>query len=324
MLVDPWIITLFVLYAVSAVLLLVALYTGFTINRHWQPDTYTAGQLHLEHRNLLASVVLQFMLLLQLFILLTFIYVVNIHLPQVVAGAMCAQGILQLNPLGMPALLLKWVGLIIYFTMWATNFLDQREPRNPLTPGKYRLLPLVTLLFVADAVLTIYFFSGVRADVVATCCSMDFSYSALPEAGGSATDGRLWAVGYLIWAALQLGAVLRFRDRNRVWLPPGALVTGLLFIPAMRHYFVRFIYEMPAHHCLFDIFWGEYYYAGYLLFGGLTLYAAAVLFLAVLQISAPKLHESTTKPGLRAKQSAVAGLGLIIVLPVFYWLKWYL
>ena len=93
-------------------------------------------------------------------------------------------------------------------------------------------------------------------------------------------------------------------------------------IIVLKYHFVKFIYGMPSHNCLFDIFWSEYYFAGYLIFGTLAVHLISLLMLLLLQFVKNKL--ANDRPHLQRKLKWISAGSLIVHILILslYWLNW--
>lgn len=321
---DLWIITLFMIYGASAFLLLGALPAAMHILRYWEREASTERQLLLERKNYLVSVALQYALFFQIILLIFFLQLVNVHLPGLIRGAMCAAGTLSVNAYGYWALYVKIAAVFIYLAFLFINALDQSETGFPLTPNKYTLFFASILIFGFDITVTVLFIAGIKPDIIAACCSVNFTLSASGTIVGAAFLDYLkpaLALFYTLGLALPF-FIFRLRGRRLYLLL--ALVPFFVFadIIVLKYHFVKFIYGMPAHNCLFDIFWGEYHFAGYLIFGTLALFLGGLLMLLLLK--AVQTKHLSQKPSLERKLkwlSAGSLIGHLSVLSV-YWLHW--
>ena len=321
---DLWVISLLILYGASGFLLLWALPAGIQIIHGWNFSSSSEKQLYLERKNYLVSALLQYALFFQIILLLFFLQLVNTHLPGLIKGAMCAAGTLSVNVYGYPALYIKIASVFIYLSFLFVNHLDQSETDFPLTPKKFYLLFVSVLIFVLDVYVTVSYFAGIKPDVIAACCSVNLSSNSAGVISVplfSEYVQQALALFYVLGVTLVF-LLLRLRTRLLyliLFITPVFVFADIL---ALKYHFVKFIYGMPAHTCLFDIFWGEYYFAGYLIFGTLATYLAGVLLLILLKMM-QAIHLAE-RPHLERKLKwlAVGGLvGHLLILSL-YWLYW--
>ncbi|WP_027000688.1 hypothetical protein [Eisenibacter elegans] len=302
--------------------------------RFWSWKANDERQLRLEQQNYLIGTVVAWVMVFQLVALLIFLYTTNHYLPQVIKGAMCATGALQANVYGYPALYVKIGGLFWYVVFLFLQKLDNQHPYYPLTPYKYWVLLPVMLWVWADIVLSVNYFYGITPDVITTCCSVDFSASkGVGNMGDVAHNSlierglQLFYTGFLL---LSIGHIaLGYLGRSaRPWvLLAQTLVTWLwlaLALWVLKQHYVKYIYGILTHHCLFDIFWFKYNGIGYLLWLG---YFGAGLGYALLAIYAWLPMHLQTKLPLSPKPriwewGAYLGLCLAFLIPLAYAWLW--
>lgn len=324
MLVDLQVISLLLMYGISAFLLLTALPSALKILRHWNIQSTSDGQLTLERKHALISVLMQYAVFIQLLLLLFFLHLVNNHLPQVLEGAMCASGSLSVNAFGYPALYLKIVASVVYVVFLFLNYLDQSEVKFPFTPAKYVLFLVVMLIFSADLYVSLRYILAIEPDIIATCCSSNFGFNPGTDAFTQNTSAGIivYVISFYVLSMLLMVGLGFARGRVIYILPILSMVFIFVDLTALKFHFVKFIYEMPSHNCLFDIFWAEYYYAGYLIFGSLAVHFLALLLAAVLQFTRALLSTNRAALARRLKWISAAALFFHVALLSVYWLKW--
>lgn len=324
MLADLQIFSFCILYGVSFVLLIGALPTAIQILRSWNIANTTELQIHLERRNALVSVLMQYAIMIQLLLLFFFLYLVNVYLPQMLEGAMCASGVLNLHPFGYPALQLKIGAGVAYAVFLFLNYLDQSEISFPFTPIKMWLYLLIVLLFLADFYISLRFFAAIEPDIIATCCSSNFAQFSSDAAFLESMPAYLsiYLISFYILGAILIFGVRLFSNRFFYLLLAMSVCFIYIDLIVLKFHFVKFIYEMPAHNCLFDIFWSEYYYAGYFIFGSLSIYFLCLLLLTVYNYVQRSLKKQREALALRLKWISTGALSFHVVLLSFYWLKW--
>ncbi len=321
---DLWIISLFILYGACGFLLLWALPAGIKIIRNWDFTSSTEGQLLLERKNYFVSALLQYALFFQIILLLFFLQLANVHLPGLIKGAMCAAGTLGVNAYGYTALYVKIAAVFIYLSFLFINYLDQSETNAPLTPQKYYLLFVAVLVFGFDLYVTVLYFAGIKPDIIAACCSVNFDINSAGIISAQTATQYLKPAMAIFYGLGLLIPFLMIRLRGRIIYLLVFLSAIFVYADmiALKYHFVKFIYGMPSHNCLFDIFWSEYYFAGYLIFGTLAAYLAGVLFLTLLKMV--QVKHLAKKPFLERKLKWIATVGLIghLLILNLYWLYW--
>ncbi len=284
MLLNPAILALLLVSLIDTLMVLLASVFAIQVLRHWDIDSGSERQLHLERRTYLISTLLIWAFAFELLSLLLFIYNVESLSGQFV-GAMCATGVLNVNEWGWPTLFLK-IGVFFFGALWLTlNYLDNRGYDYPLIRYKYALLLLALPLMVTELLVQGAYFLGMDPQVITSCCGTLFSADAegvAAEVSGLAPDRAL--------ILLMLSAVMLFSSglwvllrRRGGWLL--SLSGGLAFVVALVgivSFLALYIYEHPHHHCPFCILKSGYDYIGYLLYLPLFLGAALALSTGVV------------------------------------------
>ncbi len=311
---HPPVMVLLLIAAVSAAAMLWSGVFAFGLLRHWNPALGTRQQIDLERRTQLVATVLAQVLVLQGFALLVMVYNADRTAPLLV-GAMCAFGSFNASVYGFPALYAK-LGLFFAAGTWlALHRVDLLAHDYPLTRRKYALLlTLVLPLALADAGLTLAYFTDLQPDTLTSCCGSAFH----PERPGlaaeaSSVDPRaaLWALGIGLAIALGTGLMARYR----AWLAVGyAAVSVAFFVVALVAVVAAvsvYVYESPHHHCPFCILKREYGYFGFALYIPLFGGASAGLASGVLSLRAPPSLQRLL-PGhvARLRQGSMAGFVL--------------
>jgi hypothetical protein len=265
---------------VSAATLGWAAMFGLQVVRHWDIDSGSRRQIEMEKRTYLVTTLVKLVLVLELASLILF--VVNADaMASLFTGAMCAVGTLNNNAYGFPALLLK-LGVFFGAAVWLiVNRADEMGRDYPLTRHKYWLLIALAPLVVAAGLTQLAYFSGLRADVITSCCSrlfvpagegVEVQLAALPPGP---------ALGLLLGGFALVAAIawwLRRQAAGRVLYAPVAAVFLALALTALISVISSYVYERPHHHCPFCLLKGEYGYVGYALY--LPLFAGTAFGLA--------------------------------------------
>ena len=323
MLTDHWVIAQLLSQLCALVLLAGATRYSVSMLRHWNADSSGAVQLSLERKTWLVSSIVQFVLAFQVLALLMFLVTVNQHLPNLIKGAMCATGVLELNPWGYPLLFLKILSVFVYGSYLITNHLDNKEPGYPLTPGKYWLLFPSLLLAGADFVLMWLFFSGIEPDIIATCCSI--SFIGVKQSGlygvGTSSGSSVYFYLFFVFFALLTGSLVLLKKRPLLQLLAAMAFVGVAVL-ALKTFFVKYIYGLPSHLCLFDIFFGQYHYIGYAIFGAFYALLFSLLVKTLYHSTRKKLETSHSRLSTRTNRVALMAALAAFAIPVAYWLAW--
>lgn len=245
---------------------LYACWHGMRILSRWDLASGSELQLELERRTYLISTIMTWGLIFQLLSLFLFIYTADALHGQF-TGAMCAAGTLNVSRFGYPLLLLKVVDFILAGVWLLLNHADSKGYDYPLIKVKYELLNLLTPLLVLEACLLVAYFSGVRPDVITSCCGSLFSHETRSFGGElAALPPTPMRMAFFASIGLTVVSAFYFRRSGRGGGLFAAL--GTLTFPvataALVSVICLYIYELPSHHCPFCLLQAEYHHIGYL------------------------------------------------------------
>lgn len=309
MILHPGIIGLLVGSGITLLMVLYAVITGTVILVKWDFTSSSAYQLLLERKTYLVSTLVNWALGFQIASTILFVYTMeDIH--ELFVGAMCATGTLNANPIGWYALLVK-VGLLFLSGFWlALNYIDQRLETYPFVRLKYALLLGLFPCLALDLILQLAFFLGLDPAIITSCCGSLFasdsvaaiaSLSSVPVAPAMVAfyvGGSLYLCSSLL-LILYNNAMLRYLHSSL------ALIFLVVAITSIISFVSIYIYELPTHHCPFDILQGWYNYIGYPLY--LTLFLA--VYFGVL-------------PGLLQSVKRYPGVGNVLITVEKRWMYW--
>lgn len=297
MILHPGILALIVGSSIVFAMVSYAGWIGVRVLRKWDFDSSSAGQLALERRTYLASTLARFALGFQIVSVLLFLFTVDdIH--ELFVGAMCATGSLNANPIGWTALAIKVLVLIVSPLWIVFDHLDRRAGDFPIIKLKFlALLPLVPLM-AADLVLQIRYFTGLDPEIITSCCGALFSESGSTLASEVASlPVRPMLIAFYLVAALFLATgLICIVSRSRVLryaLAGLSLLILTVSLASIVSFLSLYVYELPTHHCPFDMLQGQYSFIGYPIYFFLF---AAVFFGLLPGLSQP----------LRSKPSLVS------------------
>jgi len=256
--------------------------TAFAVQvlRHWNIESGSELQLRMERRTYLISTIISFNFSAAILSLLLFIYNAE-QLSSQFVGAMCATGVLNLNPYGWPTLYLKIAAFFAGAVWLGLNRIDNKVWDYPLVKAKYRLLLLILPLLVAEAMLQSVYFLQMTPDVITSCCGALFT----PQGQGVAAEisgirpanALLLLIAGAAAAMLSGGWYLRQR-RGGLAFAAGNLAAFFTALLASVSFIALYIYEHPNHHCPFCILKAGHGFIGYYLYA--PLFAATALALA--------------------------------------------
>lgn len=273
MILHPGILALLAGSGIVFLLVLYAAVQGVRIMAGWDFRSSSEKQLLLERRTYLVSTIIHYALVFEIVSTLLFIYTVDdIH--QLFVGAMCATGSLNANPIGWYALAIK---IVLFFSasLWIVlNSIDQKAEDFPLIRQKYAALTLITLLIGADFYLGLRYFLGLEPEVITSCCGSLFSGASSGMAAelSSLSVRPMMIAFYLSGATVIVAALLCMKSRAGAVRYAVSLLSLVFFaasIAAIISFISLYIYELPTHHCPFDIFQRPYHFIGYPIYAAL-------------------------------------------------------
>ncbi len=274
--------------------------TGLRIVHCWDLASGSALQLDLERRTYLVSTILTVVMLFEIFSLFLFVYTAD-HLHPLFAGAMCAAGTLNVNGYGYPLLVVKIFSVLGCGIWLIVNQADNQAEDYPLIRFKYRLLFAVTALLAVGALLQTLYFKGLAANVITSCCGTLFSAGADNLAGEiAALPFGTTRLLFFLAAALHVRTALHLLVTGRGgrlfgWFSAAYFAAALV---AVISFISVYYYELPTHHCPFDLLQGGYHFIGY------PLYATLFTF-GITGMAAGLLDRFTALPSLARRLPAL-------------------
>ncbi len=320
---HPGILALLLASFLVSLLLVGAGWQGLRILHGWDLKSGSEGQLDLERRTYLVSTLVPFALVIHFLSLFLFIFTAdNLHTQFV--GAMCAAGSLAVNPFGYPALLAN-IAVCLVAGMWLIlHRADTQGYDYPLIRPKYTLLLGLVPLVLLETWLQTRYLTGLKADVMTSCCGSLFGHGRQGFAAELAglpprtMQPAFWATFMLLGLA---GLVfLRSRKGARLFalLSLGFL---LMAVASLISFFCLYIYALPSHHCPFCLLQREYGFVGYPLYGSLL--GGGITGLGVGALAPFRTRKSlvVTLPGLQAKLAwTTLALAALFTLVVGIWM----
>jgi hypothetical protein len=278
MILHPGILALLCGSTLALLMLVYAGGLGVKILRRWDFRSSSEEQLILERKTYLVSTIVSYALGFEIFSILLFVFTVD-EIHTLFVGAMCATGSLNANPLGWYALYAK-IAVFFAAALWLVlNYLDGRAEDFPLVKRKFALLLLLTPLVGVELYLQIVYFLGLQPEVITSCCGSLFSKTGSgisADLAGLAVEPTMAA--FYGTGLLFLGSALPCRKRGaslfRYLFSLMAVLFFLVSIAAVISFISLYIYELPTHHCPFDILQKNYGFIGYPLY--LSLFGGAL------------------------------------------------
>lgn len=317
MMLNPAILALLMVSILVSTMLLVAATFAFRILHHWDIQSGSELQLRLERRTYLVSTLLVWAFLFEFLSLLLFIYNAEALSGQFV-GAMCATGVLNLNPWGWPTLFLK-ITLFFVAAIWLLlNYLDNRGYDYPLIRFKYALLLMALPLVGAETILQWLHFTEMEPNLITSCCGTLFSADAQgvsAEVSGIAPANSILALAISGIVVIAAGVWVALRGQSGWLLSITGAAAFVIALVAIISSISLYIYEHPHHHCPFCILKQGHGYVGYFLY--IPLFLATALSLGAGFVSPWRRITSLS-------QTVSDVLPVISWLALFFFLQFYL
>lgn len=273
MILHPGILALLLGSLLTLAAVLICAWIAFQVLRYWAPYRADQRQLSLERRSYLVSTLLNYALSFSILSLPLFLFTVD-DLHPLFVGAMCATGSLNANPVGWLVLFNK-ILLVFCAGLWVViNHYDLQSEDSPLTKIKSLALLILVPFVAADFLLQTVYFFGLSPEIITSCCGSLFSSGSkgLAAQVSSLPIQPMMIVFYTVLAVHLLVILINLRSIRRFWRALLAVSAGLLFftgLAAAVSFISLYVYELPSHHCPFDMLQRSFNYIGYPLYLGL-------------------------------------------------------
>lgn len=312
---HPGVLALLLASGLVSLMLTAAGWQGWLILRGWNLQSGSEGQLDLERRTYLVSTLVASALVIQILSLFLFIFTADSLHTQFV-GAMCAAGSLAVNPFGYPTLLAKLATCLVAGVWLILHRADTQGYDYPLIRPKYALLLLLVPMVLAETWLQAGYLTGLKADVMTSCCGSLFGQGRQGFAAELAgLPSRIMQP--LFWstfgALLLTGIGLLRRRRGAAVVAVLSLGFLLVAVASLLSFFCLYIYELPTHHCPFCLLHREYGFVGYPLYAALLGGAIAGLGLGTLSL----FHDRKSLASALPRMQTRLAWGVLICAGVF-------
>ncbi len=288
------------------VLLLSILPRCYLILRYWDFSTTTPAQYRYENADHFVSLICKFILLTKIMLLPAFVELLD-GLSGKIAGAMCAAGVLNANPYGVPLMLLKLsvIGMSILWLM--LNKADIENGTFAFIKKRYRCFVVLSVLMLAEFTAEFLFLSQLEMHKVVLCCNAIFGVNANNSVLFDLTIDSMVKGFYLSF----LLYLLAYWCRQKVVVFVLTFVfTGFAYYSFIL-FFSTYVYEIPTHQCPYCIFQADYYYIGYLVWG--LLFSGTFAGLAGIAC-----HYLTLQDTLKVQKYAVISHCLFVLLCSYF------
>ena len=315
MIFHPGILALISGSVIVSAMMVYSTLVGLKIVFRWNYESSSSAQLALERNTYLVSTIVKYTLLFEVLSVFLYIYTTDdIH--NLFIGAMCATGSLNANPVGWNLLYVK---IIIFFlsAIWiAFNSVDQKAEDYPLVRFKYTLLIFIAPLIIYDLYLQIDYFSGLEPNVITACCGALFDEEGAGMASTVAfyPPGPMMIIFYSGLGVFIISALLSFRLKSGFFRYIFALSSAAFFFVSMASvisFVTVYYYEIPTHHCPFEVVQKDYNFIGYPLYGSLF---TGVLLGVVSGLLEPLRNIKSLKSIINESQKKWTSLAIICIL----------
>jgi len=266
MIINPAILALISGSAFISFLLLYSSAYGIRIIRKWDLTSGSELQLSLEKKTYLISTMMAYALGFQLISLFLFIYTAD-SLSSLFTGAMCAAGTLNANRFGYAVFILKIMTFILSGLWLLLNHADNRAYDYPLIRRKYYFLTLIMPVVLAETILQGFYFAGLEADLITSCCGSLFSSSEEADVHSifdlpANISRTVFYISNL--SVIATGAYFLRGGKGAYLFSAAGIALFIISSWSLMHFISIHIYEMPSHHCPFCMLKREYGHVGYI------------------------------------------------------------
>lgn len=270
MLLHPGIIALIIGSGIVLLLVLFAAVLGIKIICRWDIKSSSEEQLSLERKTYLVSTILQYALLFEILSIFLFIYTADV-IHTILVGAMCATGSLNANSFGFPTLYAKIAAFFVSASWIAVNRLDNKAEDYPLIRTKYKLLLFLLVILIIEFILQLQYFLKINPNVITSCCGVMFS-EAVKGLESSLASFQILPAKILFYSLLVIliaNGIVTYKTQRKPFTYLFSISSFMFFVVSIISiitFISPYFYQLPMHHCPFDILQKEYYYVGYPLY----------------------------------------------------------
>ena len=311
---TPEIIALLTLDTIFLFFGVIAFFLSLRLALYWNNDASTPLQYSLTKQSYLVATIIKYILMLKLPLFLFFIYTCD-KLSNIIAGAMCASGVVNSVDFGLYLTLFKLCNLYLFGFWLLLHFADVSSEKLPYTKLKFVLFVLCAVPLFTEIGLEIAFFISLNISKIVSCCGTLFSASS------SSYISLLFAVDELLWVGLFYGffamSLVAFWLKNGVLTLFANAMFIIFAIITLIVFFSPYVYELPTHRCPFCLLQKDYYYVGYLLY--------TVLFLGTFYGMGGAVLSLISKEKIRFSKLSLSFNTLYVVIislyPIVYFIR---
>lgn len=260
---TPEIIAILTLDTIFIFFGIIAFFLSLRLACYWKSEACTPLQYRLTKQSYLISTIIKYIFILKIPLFAFFIYTCD-KLSNIIAGAMCASGVVNSVDFGFYLMLFKLFNLYLFGFWILLHYADIDNEKMPFSRLKFTLFVLFSLPLLLEIFLEIAFFSELNISKIVSCCGTLFS---------STSDSYISLIFLVDRTILVAFFYISFVITSiAFWLKHNVLsifsnTMFLLFsIISLIVFFSPYIYELPTHRCPFCLLQKGYYYIGYLLY----------------------------------------------------------
>lgn len=308
----PELVITILLDLIVLVLSTLAFFLSIVIIKNWDFDSTSSKQYHLEKLVYLAAILIIFVLTIKLILLPFFVFLLD-RLSPLLAGAMCAAGVVSANSYGEPLLFIRIV-VALMLAIWLVIHHQDLQTKNwQFTKKKFIIFVPIFFLILAEFILEILYLSHIDTTKAVACCSL--LYGSNKSIDSSSISSSFIVITFVIFAILTiLSNIYRYASSALI----SATIFTIISLYMITYYISPYIYELPTHQCPYCILQKEYYYTGYVLY--ISLFAGLFLQISA-SISSLWLKKEPIKLYKLAIFCFVVFLLLSLFYPLFYFIK---
>ncbi len=296
------------------VFLIYASGAGLQIIRNWDIANGDEGQLILERKTSLISIVLYYVMFCEFFSLFLFVFIAE-EIHTLFVGAMCAAGTLNINMFGYPVLAVKLMNFLLCGIWIIINYVDNKGYDYPLIRLKYKFLIVITLLVILETALLFGYFTRLAPEVITSCCGTIFS-----EGSGNIADLIItlppWETKILFYLVLFMtfatGLYFHFQKRMAVIFSCFSVLMLPLGLAAVLSFISVYFYQQPTHHCPFCLLKKEYFHVGYILYPALFIASVFCAGTGIINCFRNKLSIREIVPNIQKRLCGISIIGYAV------------
>ena len=263
MLINPEILTLYILNTIFLLFSSVAFIMSLKIVKKWDVNATTELQYSLEKQSYLTATIIKYIFYIKLPLFMFFIFTLD-KISFVLPGAMCGAGVVNASEYATPLLFLKLINLYFFAYWLVLDKEDMKEESQPYLKQKFQLFLFFYLLFVVEMILETLMFLNIDIKSVVDCCGAIFSNNDDTYLAQILNMPQGLLLSFFYSNFILMAIVSRFQ-KSKLFAILNLTFVFIALI-SLVSFFGTYIYELPTHHCPFCLLQQDYSYIGYLLY----------------------------------------------------------